>query len=124
MTVIRRKQQLLDTLAIGASTLCLLHCLLLPTLLVLVPTLTAFLSVPEEFHLAALAFAVPTSVIALGMGHRRHRRVQPAAIVAPGIGFLAIGLLAPTAGLETMLSVIGALLLATGHALNWRALRH
>lgn len=124
MTTIPRKQQLLDGLAIGASTLCLVHCFLLPALLVLVPTLAAFVSVPEEFHLAALAFAVPTSLIALGLGHRRHRRLQPTAIVAPGIGLLALGVLAPAESLETMLTAIGALLLATGHLLNWRALRH
>lgn len=118
------QQRLYDGLAIGASLLCLIHCLLLPALIVLVPTLTAFLTIPEEFHIVALAFTIPASVGALFTGYRRHFSPTPTLIVLPGILLLALGALAaPTEVMETTLTVAGAILLAFGHALNWRALR-
>lgn len=125
MMVVLIRQRLSDGFAIGASILCLIHCILLPTAMVLLPTLAAFLTVPEEFHMWALVFAVPTSIFALVSGYRWHRWIRPALIVLPGILFLALGALAgPTEWLETAFTVPGAVLLAVGHALNWRALRH
>ena len=119
------RQQLYDGVAIGASLLCLIHCLALPAVVLLLPTLGVFLAVPEEFHLWALGVAVPTSILALTTGYRRHRWLTPTLIVAPGIILLALGaLVAPSEWLETALTVPGAILLALGHALNWRALRH
>jgi hypothetical protein len=117
-------QRLFDGVAIGASVACLVHCLLLPVLIVLLPTLAVSLAVPEEVHLWALAFAGPTSAVALVTGYCRHRRIKPATIAVPGLALLAVGaLMAPTESAETMLSVAGALLLGLGHGLNWSALR-
>lgn len=97
MTVTMQRQRYYDGAAIGASVLCLIHCLLLPVLIILLPTLAAFLTVPEAFHLWALAFAVPTSALALGSAYGHYRRVKPALIVIPGIVLLALGaLVAPT----------------------------
>lgn len=125
MPATTKPQPLLDGLAIGASAICLVHCLVLPALLVLVPTLGAVLSLPEEFHLWALIFAVPTSALALASGYRRHRLLRPVAIAGVGLGLLALGVLAaPTEWVETALTVPGAVALAIGHALNWRATRH
>lgn len=119
------KQRMFDSLAMGASALCLIHCLVLPVLIILLPSLAVFLTVPEEFHLWALAVAVPTSVLALVVGFRQHRSLKPSTIVVPGLALLSLGALAaPSEAMETVLTVAGALLLATGHAINWRALRH
>ncbi|MAX14381.1 MULTISPECIES: MerC domain-containing protein [Sphingobium] len=123
MAVNTQGQRLFDGIAIGASILCMIHCLVLPVLIVLLPTLAAFFMMPEDFHVWALALAVPTSVLALATGYRRHRRIRPTIIALPGLGLLAFGaLLAPTESTETMLSVAGALLLAIGHALNWQSM--
>ena len=124
-TIGSSRQRVFDGLAIGASMLCLVHCLVLPVVIVLLPALAAFLAVPEAFHLWALAFAVPSSALALTAGYRRHHWSRPIMIVVPGIALLAFGALAaPTEAAETWLTVPGALLLAIGHALNWRAMRH
>ncbi|AJP70688.1 MerC family mercury resistance protein [Sphingomonas hengshuiensis] len=125
MTQAVRRQYLYDALALGLSLLCLVHCLVLPMLILLLPVLAAYLAVPEQFHLWALALAIPASTIALAAGYRRHRQSRPAKIVVPGIALLAFGALAaPTEAMEAALTVPGALALALGHALNWRALRH
>lgn len=117
-------QNALDSLAIGASGLCLVHCLVLPTVIVLLPSLAAILTFPEEFHLWALAAAVPSSLLALIAGFHRHRSYKSSIVVLPGLMLLAVGALAaPSEGAETAMTVAGALLLAIGHLANWRALR-
>jgi hypothetical protein len=119
------RQQLYDGLAISASFVCLVHCLALPVLIMLLPTLAAFLTMPESFHVWALAVSVPVSLLALSAGYRRHGAVSPLFIVLPGLVLLALGALTPSSEwMETALTVPGALLLAIGHGLNWHALRH
>ena len=124
MTVTMPRQRYYDGAAIGASVLCLIHCLLLPVLIILLPALAAFLTVPEAFHLWALVFAAPASALTLGTAYGLHRSVKPALIVFPGVVLLALGaLVALSESMETALTVVGALLLAIGHALNWHGLR-
>lgn len=61
------RQQRLDGLAIGASSICLTHCLVLPAILIALRALAAVLAVPESFQFWALIAAVPTSMTAIGM---------------------------------------------------------
>lgn len=119
------RQTLFDRLAIAASTLCLIHCLALPVLFVAVPTLAVFLSLPIGFHSLAFAVAVPTSAAALAMGYRGHRQYRPALIALAGLIAIGIGAFLPLAeAAETAITVTGSLILAVGHALNARAVRH
>jgi hypothetical protein len=114
------RQRWLDGFAMGASAACLVHCLLLPALLVALPTMAAFLTIPEGFHLAAFALAVPTSLLAMASGYRRHCRLLPAGLAAVGLLLLGTGALGASEAAETILSVSGALVLGLAHALNWR----
>lgn len=117
------RQRLFDSLAISASALCLAHCLLLPLVLLLVPTLAVFLTIPESFHLWALAFAVPTSLLALGLGHRQHHRAAPGLIASAGLLLLVAGVFLTSSEIEeTVVTVLGSVLLSVGHVLNWRGL--
>lgn len=123
MRVAAGRQRLYDGLAISASFVCLVHCLAVPALLLLAPALAAYVAFPEAFHLGALAFAVPTSALALAAGYRRHRWGMPLWLVVPGLLLLMLGaLIAPEGLSETLLTVLGASALAIGHAMNWRAL--
>lgn len=122
MGPLRRVQSFWDGAAIGASMLCLIHCLALPVLIALLPALAGLLAVPEGFHLAALAFALPASALALATGYRRHGLILPALIGASGLALLGWGALGGhDLAIETGLSVIGSLTLAAGHVWNWRA---
>ena len=49
-------QKILDSLAISASTLCVLHCLVTPFLLILVPVISSTFVADELFHKIFVAF--------------------------------------------------------------------
>ncbi|WP_296617565.1 MerC domain-containing protein [Sphingomonas sp.] len=110
--------------AVGASALCLIHCAGLPLLLAALPALSSLVAVPESFHVWVLAFAVPTSALALFTGRRHHRHVYPLMIGAAGLMLLAFGALLLLGGRwETPVTIMGSLCLAYAHIANWR-LRH
>ncbi len=110
-----------DGLAVGASVLCLIHCLVLPILIAALPALAARLDLGEGFHLGVLAFALPISAVALGEGWRRHRGLTPLAVGAFGLMLLAAGLaFEDWVAVETGVTVAGSLLLAGAHVANWR----
>lgn len=111
----------LDLAAIGASGACLLHCLLLPVLLALLPAAGRLIHVPEGFHLAAFAAAIPASTVAMLLGYRWHCATHPMAMAAVGLALLGYGALGgPGLIVETGFSVLGSLILALGHVRNWR----
>jgi len=110
-----------DGLAVGASALCLIHCLGLPILIAALPALAARLDLGEGFHLGLLAIALPVSAYALGEGWRRHRALTPLFVGAAGLTLLAAGLaFEDWVAVETGVTVAGSLLLAGAHVANWR----
>lgn len=110
-----------DGLAVGASVLCLIHCLALPIVIAALPALAARLDLGERFHLGVLAFALPVSAVALGEGWRRHRGLTPLFVGAAGLVLLAAGLaFEDWVAVETGVTVAGSLLLAGAHVANWR----
>ncbi len=116
---------IVESAALSASALCLIHCLALPVLLMAVPGMIGLFVESEAFHYVALALVLPTALAAFWIGYRRHRVAGPALLGAAGAGFLAIAL-APSASeiSETWLTVAGSLLLIAGHAMNWRLRAH
>jgi len=111
----------LDGFALCASSLCTLHCLGLPLLFALLPALAGRVDPGESFHLIMLALAVPTSLFALMQGWRRHGANGLLCMGVAGLTFMAAGALATDSRLaETALTVMGSLMLAGAHILNWR----
>ncbi|MES2420955.1 MAG: MerC domain-containing protein [Pseudomonadota bacterium] len=112
---------MLDGLAVCASVVCMIHCLALPLLLAALPALTAWFDPGETFHVAVLAFAIPTSALALIGGWRSHRATPPLLLGASGLVLMTLGIVfGGRAALETALSVSGSLMLAFAHVANWR----
>ncbi|MEM8547455.1 MAG: MerC domain-containing protein [Pseudomonadota bacterium] len=114
----RLASERLDTLAVAASTLCLVHCLVLP-LLVPVLALIAPFAENELVHKALVLVAVPVSgwVIYTDAG-RAGRRPFVATAVA-GLALLICGaFIEPLEDYETPLTVAGSLLVASAHL--WR----
>ena len=117
-----------DLLGITLSLTCLLHCLALPTLILLAPALSRWIAMPEWVHAAILTLALPAAILAMKDGWRRHRRAAPAVLAGAGLGLLAGGLaaherwiaLADPEAADRWLTLAGATMLATAHLLNWR----
>lgn len=121
---VRRTEDWLEKVAIGASFLCLIHCLALPLIIAAIPLLSRLLAIPESFHLMMLTIAVPSSSIALIMGRTRHGRFWPMIVGMVGLLFLTIAALCfELTTLELPVTVAGSLGLAAAHVANWR-LRH
>lgn len=117
-----RPRAWLDKAAMTASFLCLVHCVALPVLLALLPSLSRVLDIPETFHLWMLAFAVPASVWALVSGRARHGLPLPLGLC--GLALLTLGAVVFGEGrLETPVTVAGSLVLIAAHLVNWR-MRH
>jgi len=102
------------------------HCLLAPILLTLLPIFSLTTLVEDiVFHKLMLWVVVPTSVVALFIGCKKHRRWLIAATGAAGIlvlflvAFLGHNYL--SIGGEKLATSLGGLLLAASHYLNYRA---
>jgi len=110
----------LDGTAVALSGLCLVHCLALPFIVAGLPFLSGF----SEGHLHAqmLIVVLPLSVVALGIGFRRHHNLRVITAGTAGMLLLTIGgtvahdqfgILA-----DRLLTVAGAITLATAHFYN------
>lgn len=117
-------QNFLDQLAIGGSALCAIHCLALPLLAVLLPSMAALPLQEESFHIWMVIAVVPISAYALTMGCKRHEDYR-----VLFIGSLGLLILAFTAffghdffgeQLEKIFTVIGATIIASMHVWNYR----
>lgn len=115
----------LEGTAIGASTLCLAHCLALPLLLLILPGSLAVFAQSEGVHAWILALVAPFALGAFLLGYRRHGRALPALLGVIGITCLAIALFPTFRGEPSQaITVAGSLVLVTGHILNWRDRSH
>ena len=86
----------LDSLAIGMSMLCAVHCLLTPVLIVSLPIVATTFWVHQDFHLWMILFVVPTTSAAVFMGCRMHKDKMVMFLSILGLGFLV-----SVAGYET-----------------------
>lgn len=115
-----------DHAAIVMSGLCLVHCLLLPVIIALLPLLDQLNE--AHFHLQMLIVVIPVSLYAFAMGFRRHGNK---AIIVRGAAGIAILVFAGTVAhanygalADSLLSIAGSIVLATSHYFNNRLTRH
>ncbi|MCP4638066.1 MAG: MerC domain-containing protein, partial [Methyloversatilis sp.] len=88
-----RTIDLVERAAVGASLLCLVHCAGLPLLLAALPALSRMVAIPEALHLWLLAFAIPSSALALIAGYRRHDQPEILALGGAGLALMAAAVL-------------------------------
>lgn len=117
-----RQRAVLDQVAVALSGLCMLHCLLLPFAVAILPFLGQFSD--DHLHAEMLIVVVPISVVALAFGFRRHKHAGVVISGAIGLTILTIGgTIAHSAyGLiaDRTLTVIGSITLAITHYRNFR----
>ncbi len=114
----------LDKAAIGFSLVCVIHCLLTPIAIVMLPALGATFLEDERFHYAILFLVLPTSLIALGLGCRKHGRLEILLMGLIGLFILCLILILgeDTIGEtgEKVSTVIGTAIIAFAHVRNFR----
>lgn len=107
----------LDNWGIFISTLCAIHCVLTPLLLISSAHLSTQVESLHSLELPLFAVAFGIAAIALYSSYKRHKSFQPLLLVVSGfILVLLAGGLATV--FETLFRVIGSLLIISGHVQN------
>ena len=121
-------QKVSDKVSIGISALCLLHCLLFPSFMVL---LSSFISVnlnSELIHYMLLFLVVPVSSFALIVGLNNHKNSFIFFIGLSGLAILVsalfIELSIKTISGEILLTIIGSILITFSHYKNYKLCDH
>ena len=122
-----RKERFLDGLAIVLSGTCMVHCLALPLLVTLFPIVQGSLLDEEYFHLIMLLLILPTSLIALTVGCRKHKDRWTIALGVIGLTVLTITALFghDLFGMvgERIVTSAGGVVLAAAHIRNYLSCR-
>jgi hypothetical protein len=118
-------QMLSDKLAMGFSIACVVHCLVLPILLILLPPFSGLFALDDEmFHQWMLYAVLPISIAALMMGYLRHRSYKVFVVVSIGLTLIILSttlghdVLGETG--EVVLSILGSMIIAFGHFRNYQ----
>ena len=83
-------QRIIDNLGITISSVCAIHCVLLPAIFIIAPY--SFLA-SHEFHEALIYFILPCAAIAFTLGCRKHGDIKVALMGSFGIILLASSIL-------------------------------
>jgi hypothetical protein len=114
----------LDKSAITLSLLCLAHCLLLPLITVLLPTMIATAINQELFHVLMVVCVIPISIYALTMGCKKHNKLSIGLYGGLGLTILVSALVIGESYLsgvgEKGLTTLGALVIAFAHFQNYK----
>ncbi len=113
----RRAAGRLDRLAIGLSSLCVVHCIATVVLAATLASAGAALANPA-WHEIGFALAMLLGAVALGRGFAAHRRVRPLLLGGAGLALMGLGLTMPHGAGEIGCTVAGVILLACAHRLN------
>lgn len=112
-----------DKLAIGFSSLCVIHCFATPLLFLLLPTTVLASLNPEAFHFLMVILVVPTSVYAFTLGYKKHRQLAITLYAVVGLATLISSVILGEHYLgelgEKLVTVIGAGILAFAHYKNF-----
>ena len=115
---------LIDTSAIGLSGLCLIHCLALPLAGVALP-IAGTLAEAEWVHQALVLPTLPITALALARTRAEHGGLGFVLPALLGLTLLLAGaFVEPLHDHERLLTVAGALSLATAHGRRWARGHH
>ncbi|NJM09684.1 MAG: MerC domain-containing protein [Bdellovibrionaceae bacterium] len=117
-------RQFWDRIGISASLLCVIHCLLTPSLVILLPFLGEALA-HGWFHTVIVLIVFPVAVWALWNGFLLHRLKRVLWLGGIGIAFLiaALAFGRDDMRVEFALMIVAGLTLASAHLINLRACR-
>ncbi len=118
----KQKARWLDIASMILSGLCVVHCVALPFLVAALPALGIF-SDNDAVHKVLVMTALPLSGFALWQSGG-WRKNDVAVLMASGLFLLAAAAFLPVLhSVEAVISVLGALMVAGAHWLNYSGLR-
>ncbi len=116
-----------DRIAVALSAICIVHCLIVPIAVAVLPIAALSFGPGDHFHWLMLWIVVPTSVVGLLLGYRVHRRSD---LIVLGAGGLVVLIVASVWGhgswhayAEAAVSVAGSVALAIAHIVNFREVK-
>ncbi len=123
----------LDTLGMGASTLCVVHCLAFPFLIAAVPIFGSSelgcAGTPIDFwiHVGLLAAVAPVGITAWSFGYLRHRDPGVLLLGLVGVACLITALMFGHHWMdgqgERVMTIAGSIAMVSAHLLNRRQCR-
>lgn len=109
-------------LGIGASSLCIAHCLLTPLLLVALPAAGLAVLEDEAVHRTLVLSVAAIGAVAFGAGYARHGKGALLALPALGLALLAVAAFGGEETIgesgETLLTMLGGAVMVGSHWLN------
>ncbi|MDC0980145.1 MerC domain-containing protein [Bdellovibrionales bacterium] len=119
----KKKGNFWDTSGIVLSGLCVLHCIAVPIVLFLFPTVAAqFLPSEDGTHAILLGFILGVAGVAFVSGFRVHGKYQPIIWMAIGMSLIFYATYFAHDDLghvwEPILAIVGSLALIQAHRLN------
>jgi uncharacterized membrane protein len=120
-TAIMSRQKTLDISGTILSFLCIAHCVLLPLMVSLLPTIPLKSLQNAYVHFGLLLMVIPVVAFAVHRGYRHHDRIQVPVLASIGVVALLVGgIWGHALHLEAHLTIIGSAFLVTTHLLNAR----
>lgn len=111
-------QKILDKIGISLSVFCMIHCLVIPVLLLVFPIVNTFGFVSSEnFHWVLLTLILPIAVLSLGIGCMKHKNYSVLIVALVGIAFLIPGF---NHDYEKINTILGGVLVSLSHFWNYQ----
>ncbi len=119
-------QRIFDTIGITMSGTCAIHCLMAPVTVIILPLLGLTIVDEHILHEILLYLILPSALIAITMGCRKHKDYSVAALAIIGISLLVYTVVLHDIydpQLITVMTFIGSTLLVISHVRNYMLCR-
>ena len=92
MKLTEAKKQFSDKLSICLSVCCILHCIALPFLILLIPSVASLWINDESVHVVLVLLAIPISLFAMSVSLRKHHNYKCIALALIGLALLVLAI--------------------------------
>ena len=119
-------QKIFDAIGLTISGTCVMHCLFAPVTLILLPVFGLTVSQEEVLHEIFLYLIVPSAIIAITMGCRKHKDYSVAALASIGIILLVYAVITHDTNTEQtveVLTLFGSAFVVISHLRNFSLCR-
>ena len=111
----------LDRIGMTASTLCAIHCALIPIFLTALPLLGLEFLANEWVEISMILLSVILGTFSLSISYRKqHHKLLPFLVLIIGFALIATGHFAGLKSLEPILIPLGGFTVAAAHLVNWK----